>query len=199
RMNIAVDTSVCAQPDLPPDLDADSESSMPEISKLQRRLLTAAFSCGLTRIASLQFSTAVNDIRMPWIESTGSGHALSHAGDSNDDAIAERIRRQNWMAQEIADLMSDLDAIPEGGGSVLDNTLIVWANELGVGNAHTHSNIPFLLAGGTNSMLRMGRFVQYPEETNHGGLLVALLHAMGVEADGFGHPDYAVGPLSDLT
>ncbi len=199
RMNIAVDTSVCQQPELPPDIEADSESTMPEVSRLHRQLLTAAFSCGLTRIASLQFSTAVNDIRMPWVESTGSGHALSHAGDSNDDATEERIRRQNWMAQELADLMADLDAIPEGGGTVLDNTLIVWANELGVGNAHTHSNIPFLLAGGANSMLRMGRFVQYPDDTNHGALLVALLNAMGVDADGFGHPDYAVGPLSNLT
>jgi hypothetical protein len=56
-----------------------------------------------------------------------------------------------------------------------------------------------MLAGGTHSMFRMGRFVDYGEDVNHGGLLTALINAMGIESEGFGHPDFAVGPLSDLT
>lgn len=188
----------CLPPDPPGQLAADSDDTMAAIAPLQMQLLAAAFACDLTRVASVQFSTAINEIRYPWLGSTGSGHTLSHAGPSDLDARQQMIVRRRWIAEQLAELMTTLDAIPEGEGSVLDNTLIVWGNELGRGNTHTHTNIPFLLAGGAGGALRMGRVIDFGGRP-HGQLLVSLLHAFGVPAETFGHPDYASGPLSDLT
>jgi hypothetical protein len=198
RMDIAVNTDLCTRPEQPPELEADSEETMQQIAELQGQLLTAAFACDLTRVATLQFSTAINAIRMPWVGGTTTGHALSHAGPSNEEATGKNIAIGAWMAEEISKLMTQLDAIPEGDGTVLDHTMILWGNELGMGNSHTHEDIPFLLAGGTNDVFRMGRFVDYGGKS-HAGLLVALLNAMGVDAPSFGHPDYADGPLPDMT
>ncbi len=197
RLNIAVDTGLCERPNAPPELDPDSEETMPQVSALHGQLLAAAFACDLTRVASIQYSSAINDIRFPWLDSMGSGHTLSHAGPSNEEAIAERVARGNWMVQELANLMQQLDAIPEGNGTVLDNTLILLGNEIGVGNTHVHTNIPFVAMGGVSGKWRMGRFIDYGD-VSHAGLLVSVLNAMGVEATRFGHPDFADGPLTDL-
>jgi hypothetical protein len=106
------------------------------------------------------------------------------------------VNRATWHAAELAYFMDALSAMPEGDGSVLDHTLIVWGNELGVGNLHTHDDIPFLLAGG-GAGFTMGRFLQFAGEP-HNRLLVSLLNAFGVETDRFGHADYAVGALTGL-
>src|SRR5690606_27683973 len=100
----------------------------------------------LTRIVTLQFSSAINEIRYPWVQSFGSGHMLSHSTDAaSQDEI---VRRETWTASQICELMRQLASVPEGNGTMLDHTLIVWANELGWGSSHTHNDIPFLLAGG---------------------------------------------------
>lgn len=187
----------CAVPEAPPLLAPDDETTMPSISRLQLDLLAMAFACDATRVGSMQYSNAINAIRFPWLDSLGQGHTLSHAGDSDEDSRTQLIARANWHAAELAYFMDALAAIPEGDGSVLDHTLIVWGNELGKGNTHGHDDIPFLIAGGGGG-LRMGRFLQYDAEP-HNRLLVSLLNACGVETDSFGHVDYALGTLSGLT
>ncbi len=197
RLNISVNDGLCQLPDAPPELDGDNEETMAPIASLHGQLLAAAFACDLTRVASLQFSSAINDIRCPWLDSLGSGHTLSHAGPSDEVAKAERIARARWMIQELTNVMTQLDSIPEGDGTVLDNTLILLGNEVGLGNIHSHTNIPFLAMGGVGGQWRMGRSLDYGG-VSHAGLLVSVLNAMGVPATRFGHPDYADGPLSDL-
>ena len=165
---------------------------MPAITAAHVGLITAAFACDLTRIVTLQFSSAINEIRYPWLQSLGSGHMLSHSTDASSQA--EIVLRETWTASQIAELMNQLAAVPEGDGTMLDHTLIVWANELGWGSTHTHDDIPFLLAGGAPG-IRFGRYLQLPA-TGHGALLTSLLNVMGVEAKGFGNPLYSLGPLN---
>jgi Protein of unknown function (DUF1552) len=197
RMNIAVDTGLCTRPTAPAEMEDDSEDTMASVAQLHGQLLASAFACDLTRVASIQYCNARNEMRFPWLNSMGTGHNLSHASDGDEESRAERVARGAWFATQLADFMRLLDAIPEGEGTVLDNTLILWGNELGRGNTHSHTDIPFLLAGGTSGRFRMGRFLDYGGKS-HAGLLVALLNAMGVPHTSFGHPDYADGPL-DLT
>src|SRR5690606_23149955 len=68
RLHIAVE-GLCDRPAPPEDVEADSEETMPSISAMHNQLLTAAFACDLTRVASIQYSSAINDIRFPWIDS----------------------------------------------------------------------------------------------------------------------------------
>jgi hypothetical protein len=197
RLDIAVNAQGCAEVEAPPELEQDDEGTMPQIADLQGKLLTAAFACDLTRVASLQFSSAINDIRCPWLDSLGSGHSLSHAGVSDASAAAERVSRQNWAFNEVAKIMAGLDAIPEGDGTVLDHTMILIGNELGLGNTHSHSDIPFVLAGGLGGY-SMGRVLDFGGQ-GHGALLMTVLNAMGIDAEGFGHRDFWQDALTGLT
>ena len=188
----------CGIPLEPAQLDADNEETMQEIARLQVDLLAAALTCDLTRVGSLQFSNALNRIRFPWLDSLREGHALSHAGPTDTEARTQLVGRGQWYAEQVARLLDQLAAVPEGEGTALDNTLLVWGNEIGIGQTHTHENIPFLLAGSAGGVLRTGRFLQFGGQS-HSDLLVTILNAMGIETNTFGNPDFVTGPLAGLT
>src|SRR4030095_15432019 len=110
----------------------------------------------------------------------------------------EQLTKINkWYCEQLAYLAKRLSETPEpgGGGSLLDNTLIVWTNELGQGNSHTHDNIPFVLVGGGLDS-KMARSLKFNREP-HNGLLLALAHGFGYRIDKFGNPSFCdKGPLS---
>ena len=187
----------CQAPLRPPVLDPAAETDMPQVADLELDLLAMAFACDLTRVASFMISTALNRIRYPFVDSMGEGHNLSHSGPSDETAKAERIRRQTWEAGRLGYFLSRLAQLTEADGTtVLDNTLVLWGTEVGLGYTHTHENIPFLMAGGS-WYFRTGRHVQQ-SGASHGNLLVSVLNAMGVPATSFGLPEFSTGPLSGL-
>jgi hypothetical protein len=194
RLKVTSGAASCGIPAIPPDLGEDDENDMPAIMKLQLDLLAVAFACDITRVASLQISTALNRIRFPWLGSMGAGHTLSHAGPSNAEARVELIARAKWHSEQLAYLMDRLAEIQEGDGTVLDRTLIVWGNEVSQGNTHAHTDMPFLLAGGADGALAMGRYLEYPG-MSHQDLLVSILNAMDVETTTFGQPEFCTGAL----
>ncbi len=193
---LAIGTGDCALPEVPGALDPASEVDMPKIAELEIDLLALAFACDLTRVASFQISTALNRIRYPWVDSLGEGHSLSHSGSSDADAKGQLIRRQAWHSSLIARLFERLSVVPEGEGTLLDNTLLFWGNEVSMGTTHTHDNMPLIVAGG-GWAFRTGRFLTY-DQGSHADLLLALLHAMGVEDATFGDAQFCKGPLTGM-
>ncbi|MBC7530925.1 MAG: hypothetical protein H7318_05045 [Oligoflexus sp.] len=95
--------------------------------------------------------------------------------------------------------MDKLASAPEAdGGNMLDNTIILWGNELGAGNSHTYKDIPFVIAGGTGGAFKMGRYLKYESEP-HNNLLVSIANAMGmVDVKTFGIPGVCTGLLKRL-
>jgi hypothetical protein len=94
--------------------------------------------------------------------------------------------------------MQKLEAVTENGQSMLDNTLIVWGNELGKGNTHSHHPIPIVLAGGAGDYFRMGRSIDVDDVINN-RLLVSICHYMGLtDQQEFGNLDNGSGPLAGL-
>jgi hypothetical protein len=182
----------CEQPDMPPALDPNSETDMPMVMQAHLDLLAVAFACDLTRVASLQISTGFNKIRFPWVDDEGEGHALSHAGPTS--AREPLVARAKWHAQQLAYFMSLLQSIPEGDGTVLDNTAIVWGNEVSIGNTHTLTNMPYLIAGSAGGAINTGRYLAF-ESASTNDLLSAIVNAYGIDTQTFGHPDYAAAPL----
>ena len=89
--------------------------------------------------------------------------------------------------------------IPEGKGTMLDNTLVVWGSEIGTGYTHAFQNIPFVLAGGLAGSVKTGRFLNYPNTTMHNRLLVSICNLMGLpNIQTVGNTDTGTGPLPDL-
>src|SRR5262249_44010066 len=108
-------------------------------------------------------------------------------------------RINKWYCEQMAYLAKRLAETPEPGGegSLLDNTLVVWTNELGKGNSHTLDNIPWVLVG--NGLdFRMAPSLKYPK-LPHNPLLLAVAHGAGHRLETFGNPNFCPGgPLREL-
>lgn len=189
----------CIIPSRPAERNASAEENMAAVIDDQIQLATTALACDVTRVVTLQMSSSANNIRFPHLQSYADDHSLSHAGPEDTVSQDEWSVRQTWYAQRFAALLVQLDAVPEGDGTLLDHTLVFWCSELAQGNTHSHANMPFLLAGGASGMIRSGRYVRYSQRRRHNDLLVALLHAMGIEMNTYGNPDFCSGtPLSGI-
>jgi hypothetical protein len=195
----ATTTSACVKP-AAPVIDYKANASFPAVGKLQMDLLVMALKCDLTRVASLQWEQSVGNVRFTWVDPTltRGHHDLSHDGDTVTDTIEMLTKINIWYAEQFNYLLTALDAAKEAdGSSVLDNTLVLWVNELARGNAHSHDNMPYVLAGGAGGALRGGRFLTY-NRVSHNNLLVSCMNMMGVAGNTFGDPTFCTGPLANL-
>lgn len=176
---------------------ADQNDNLPRLSRMQIDLLVNSFVNDMARVATLQFTKSVGGARMKWLDVNDGHHSLSHEPDKDEAAQAKLVRINQWFCGELRYLADKLAATPEPGGegSLLDNTLIVWTNELGKGNSHTLDNIPFVLLGGGFGF-KMGRSLNF-ERTPHNRLHLALAHAVGHKIESFGKTALCEsGPLS---
>lgn len=191
----------CVKPAAPGSLDFRANDNFPAVGKLQMDLLVMALACDLTRVASLQWENSVGDARFTWLGIDRGHHDMSHDADSNGDTLEKLTQINIWYAQQLLYLMDAMAKVPEGDGTLLDNTLIFWCNELSRGNVHSHPEMPYLLAGGTAAAaqpLTMGRFLSYSGSVPHNNLLVSLLNVFGLPDKTFGNPAYCSGPLARL-
>src|SRR6185295_8077891 len=167
--------------------------------ELQMDLLVLALGCGLTRVASLQWSRSVSQVRFTWLGIDDGHHDLSHRGDTDPDAIDKLRQINSWYAARFASLIDRMKKVDHGDGTtLLDSTLVLWCNELGKGNTHSRQNAPYVLAGRAGGALRTGRYLRYDGDVPHNNLLVALLNAMDVPDTRFGKPEWCTGRLPNL-
>ena len=166
---------------------------------MQIDLLVNSLANDMCRVASLQYMRSVGQARMRWLDVNEGHHSLSHEPDKNNAAQEKLLRINKWFAGELAYLAKRLAETPEPGtdGSLLDNTTIVWTNELGKGNNHTLNDIPFVLIG--NGMgFRMGRSLDL-NGVAHNRLHMALAHGVGHRIDTFGNKKLSQGGPLDLS
>ena len=188
-----------AIPELPPNVQEQNDN-LPTISRMQIELLVNSFAADFSRIATFQITHSVGNPRMRWLKINDGHHGISHEPDSNEKAYEQLIQINTWYCEQIALLAKRLSETPEpgGDGSLLDNTTIIWTNELGKGNSHTRDDIPFVMVGGGLGF-KMGRALQF-QGVPHNRLLLNLAEAMGHPEKSFGNPDYCGdGPLTGLT
>jgi hypothetical protein len=186
-----------------PALDAGVKKEndfMPRISKMQIDLMVNSFAADFNRVATLQYTNSVGQAKMHWLGVDEGHHELSHEPDTNEKAVDKLTRINKWFCEQLAYLTARLAETPEpdGNGSLLDNTTIVWTNELGKGNSHTMDDIPFVLVG--NGLdFKMGRSLKY-NKVAHNRLLIAMAHSFGHHVETFGRPEFcAGGALHNLT
>jgi hypothetical protein len=188
-----------AVPELEPGVKAQNDN-IPRLSKMQIDLMVNSFAGDFARVATLQFTNSVGQARMRWLGIHEGQHELSHKPDSDKESQDKLTRINRWYCEQLAYLAKRLAETPEpgGGGSLLDNTTLVWTNELGKGNSHTLDNIPWVLVG--NGLgFRMGRSLKY-KRVPHNRLLLAFAHGMGHRIERFGNPNFCGdGPLHNLT
>ncbi len=178
----------------------EENDNIPRISKMQIDLMVNSFAADFARIATMQYTNSVGGARFRWIGVNEGHHELSHNPDSDEASQTKLTKINTWYCEQLAYMAKRLAETPEpgGGGSLLDNTTIIWTNELGKGNSHTLNDIPWVVVG--NGMdWKMGRSLKY-SQVAHNRLLLSISAGMGHSIKSFGNPDYCQsGPLDKLT
>lgn len=160
-------------------------------------LIAFALRCDITRVATFQWAGAQSALNYDFLDGVPDGrhHQISHNNGNSYNTPMRAIAR--FHAEQVAYLAGLLDAIPEGEGTVLDNTILVHLNTLSQGNNHNFSNIPVLTIGSAGGALDVGRTVQFSGRSLN-DLYITLGQAMGAELDTFGDPKHVDGPLSSV-
>ncbi len=185
-----------AIPEPEPGVRRDNDN-MPKLSKTQIDLMVHSFAADFARVATFQITNSVGGARMRWLKINEGHHELSHNPDSDKASVEKLIKINTWYCEQLAYLAQRLSDTPEPGGegSLLDNTTIVWTNELGKGNSHTLDNIPFIVVGGGLGF-KTGRSLKF-KHVPHNRLLLSLAHGFDHKIKTFGNPDFCGdGPLS---
>lgn len=188
----------CEPPNMGGMIDPGANDNFGAIGDLMIDLIVMSFACNLTPVATLQWSRSVSNVDFNFAGIGARHHDLSHESDSNGSAVENLVQINRWYAEKFAQILDKMKAIPEGEGTLLDNTVVVWVNELGKGNSHTRNDVPYILGGSCGGYFRTGRYLQYDQDP-HNNFLVSLCNAMGVQTNTFGNPAYCTGPLPNLT
>jgi len=193
-------SGACQKPDLGDPVDATKVANMEAIGHLQTELITMALTCDVTRVASLMWTNSATAKVLSFLGSdiTEGHHPLAHKGDADTVAVDQLTRINTFYATQFAYLLEKMKSIPEGNGTLLDNSIVLWTNEQSKGNNHDRHDMPYVLAGKGGGIFQTGRFVKQAKNVAHNDLLLALLHAFGIEKPTFGNPAYCKGPLAGL-
>ena len=179
----ATAAAACSVPAAAPAGYATPSIDFPTTAKLQMDILAMALACDLTRIGSLQFSTATSQVTHTWIDSTQTDthHDYSHVGPTSlyslgPDLYAYPPSSQYgappyapqltgidlFYAQQLAYLANRLSQFSVGGKSLLSQSVICWGSELDMGAAHNHDDTPFVLIGSGGGSLKTNQLVSFP-------------------------------------
>ncbi|MEC8194055.1 MAG: DUF1552 domain-containing protein [Myxococcota bacterium] len=189
--------SLCESPMAPAYYDPMSNDNFPLVAQHQMDLAVQALACGMTNVVTLQLSHTVGPTVFSWLGQTEGHHSLSHAADTDTTNVANFVACERWYAEQFAYLLDQLSATldPAGGGSMLDTTVVLWAQELGDGRMHTCESVPWVIAGTGGGFFRSGRALDLAGAT-HDGVLTSVAHAFGLELESFGTG--TAGPVAAL-
>jgi hypothetical protein len=195
----AVDGTCTRPPEVAAGIDHHAEANVPVLAELMLGLVANALACNLTRIVTFQLGLCGAQWQYHWLGIDKDGHeGVAHFDDpagSNVEATTAMIAISRWFAEVFAGFVQKLEAQPDAAGSVLDRSLVLWANENGNG-LHGMDDIPLVFVGRAAGRFTRTGLVDAGRQT-HYQLNTTLLRVMGVDAAGFGDGP-ASGPLVGL-
>ena len=177
------------------DQPIGTPSDYAEHAKLMMDLLALAYQTDLTRISTFMLAREVSARAYPEIGVSDSHHPLSHHQDK--PANLERLHKVNeYHFRQFAHLVRKLAATPEGDGTMLDSTLLLYGTGISDSNTHFHDDLPVALIAGKDTGVTGGRYVRYPRGTPIANLYMTILDKMGFPLEKFGD---STGMLKDLS
>ena len=171
----------------PPDLDRPMgvPAAYADHARLMFDLQLLAYQGDITRVSTFQIARETSNRAYPEIGIPDPHHPLSHHGD--DPEKIEKMSKINaFHVSLFAEYLEKLKNTPEGNGSLLDNSLILYGSGIGNPNVHDHTNLPIILAGGASGGMKGNRHIRYDKVTPLANLHLSLLDKVGVRLDSFG-------------
>ncbi len=168
-----------------PDRPTDIPDSWDEHARMMFDLQVLAYQADVTRVASMVVGRELSSLTYPQIGVPEGHHSISHhRGEA--DLIAKKARIDTYHMELFSYFLQKMESIPDGDGTLLDNSLILCGGGMGDGNLHGHTDLPCLMAGRLGGRFRTGRHVAYPADTPMSNLLLTILDAVDVRLDRLG-------------
>jgi hypothetical protein len=189
--------AVCTEPTLGSSVNVGSESNYPKISQLQMDMLVAALQCNVTRVASFQYGNSNDQCSYSWLGVNAIGHDLAHNNGNVDPGGSKKTKVYNWYSEQFAYFLNKLKSVPEGNGTMLDNTVILWASEFGESNGHSPKNLMWMLMGNAAGYFKSGQVVNLGGRSTN-DVLTTVQNAFGIAGTTFGNSAYCDGPIDSI-
>jgi Protein of unknown function (DUF1552) len=168
----------------------------PDYVNLMFDLQVLALQTDMTRVITMMMGREGSMRTYPEIKVSDPHHPLTHHRGNTD--WIEKVSKINTLHMELfAGFVEKLKATPDGDGSLLDHSIIVYGSGLADGNRHTHEDLPVLIVG-RGGNLRRGTHVVYPKDTPMTNLFLTLLDQVGVHPEKLGDSTGRVEHLTDL-
>jgi hypothetical protein len=165
--------------------------------KLMFDLQVVAFQADLTRVATMMVGREGSLQTYPEIGVRDPHHPLTH--HRNNAEWIEKVTKINELHLELfAYFLERLKSTPDGDGSLLDHSMVVYGSAISDGDKHTHDDLPVLLAGRGDGSLKPGRHITYPKDTPMTNLYLTLLDRMGIHHESIGDSTGKVEHLSEV-
>jgi len=172
-------------------------STFKEHAELMYDLWALAFQTDLTRVGTFMMGKEVTGRSYPEIGVSSGHHGVSH--HQNDPKQLEALAKiNNYHVQMFAYFLDKLQNIPDGDGSLLDHTILLYGTGISDGNLHFHLDLPMVVAGGAAGHLKGGRHLQYHDDTPLTNLYMAVLDKLGIPVDNFGDSTGKIDYLTDI-
>ena len=162
--------------------------------KIMYDLMALSYQANITRVASFMVSREVSNRTYPQVGVTDGHHAISHHQNRAEN-MEKNVRIQTYNVTQFKYFLDRMKNTPDGDGSLLDHSLILYGSNMSNSNAHDHFPLPNVVVGGANGTMKGGRHLRYEDHTPMANLLVTMLQRVGVHEDKLGD---STGMLTDL-
>jgi hypothetical protein len=160
--------------------------SFDEHVKLQFDLTALAFKADITRVASMLYARDLTGRNYPASGTNTSFHGGSHHAE-NPDRIKDYSKINRYHVLCLAYFLEKLKNTPDGDGTLLDHSLVLYGTNMGDSNQHLHYDVPHILAGGASGKLKGGRHLAFPTRTiTTGNLMLSILEMFGIFQESVG-------------
>jgi hypothetical protein len=185
-------------PTYPGGYDHEANEFFPKTARLQMDILAEALACGLTHVGSVQLGSSGSSHITPLWPDEGLNigtnyHTLAHEWTPTN-MFKQRMDVEKFHVKLFAYLLDRLDSMPEGTGTVLDNSVVLYAKPIG---SQKHGQYPmfYMLAGGAGGALKTNRYLSFDKQP-HNNLLTSICNLMGFDDEKFGDPSICTGALA---
>lgn len=157
-------------------------------------MISLAWQANMTRVATFMMAREVTMRTFPNLGITAAWHPLSHHGN-DPDKLVQLTKIQNYMTNSFAGFVKRLAHTPDGDGTLLDHSLILFGSDMSNSDMHNHDPLPEVLLGRCCGTVKGGQHLHYPQDTPHANLLLTMLHRAGIPAKSHG---VSTGELSEI-
>jgi hypothetical protein len=154
-------------------------------ARLMSDLMVIAFQTDMTRVVTFMMAREGSNRSYRSIGVTDGHHSVTHH-QNDPDKIEKTMKIDELHTKTFAYLVEKLRSTPDGEGTLLDHSMLLYGSSISDGNAHTHHDLPLVLVGGAAGQIKGGRHIRYAPETPMNNLLLTMLDKAGVPVETLG-------------